>query len=47
LKRGNAPASSWIPAAATVAHRTRHRANKINPRKSKAAFGSEGRFFVI
>jgi hypothetical protein len=41
--------SSWTPAADTAAHRPRrrprprHRANKINSRKSKAAFGNGGR----
>src|ERR1017187_586138 len=47
LKHGNAPASSWTPAAATAAHRPRrrlrrqHRANKINSRKSQTAFRSK------
>ena len=52
LKPGNAPATSWTRAAATAAHRPRHRhrprlrANKNQFRKSKAAFGNGGRFFL-
>src|ERR1017187_464393 len=51
LKPGNAPASSWTPAAATAAHRPRrrlrprHRANKINSAKAKRPSETKAAFF--